>query len=180
MPPADRGHLARGLAAADGRVERVLDVGGGTGRAARALARDTAETDGKDVTVVDASGEMLAGARDRGLPVVRGDAGRLPFADGSVDAVVVVDALHHFPDRDAAVRDAARVLRPGGVLVVRDFDPTTLRGRLLVAAERAVRFRSAFDAPDDLADRFRAAGLDARVVDRGFGYTVAGVAPGVP
>lgn len=178
MPAADRGDLAAGLAAAERPVERVLDVGGGTGRAASALARDTREVAGRDVTVVDASAGMLAEARANGLPAVRGDAARLPFRDDSVDAVVVVDALHHFPDRDGALAEARRVLRPGGVLVVRDFDPETLRGRLLVAAEHAVGFASAFDAPDDCAARLAHAGLDARVLDRGFTYTVVGIEPG--
>ncbi|CQH56128.1 probable S-adenosylmethionine-dependent methyltransferase [Halobacterium hubeiense] len=178
MPAADRGDLAAGLAAAERPVERVLDVGGGTGRAARALARDTEEVPGRDVTVVDASARMLAEARGAGLSAVRGDAAELPFRDDSVDAVVVVDALHHFPDRDGALAEAKRVLRPGGVLVVRDFDPETLRGRLLVAAEHAVAFRSAFDAPDDLAARMERTGLNARVLDRGFAFTVAGVEPG--
>ncbi|MCG1003102.1 MULTISPECIES: class I SAM-dependent methyltransferase [Halobacterium] len=178
MPAADRGDLAAGLAAAERPVERVLDVGGGTGRAARALARDTEAVPGWDVTVVDASARMLAKARASGLPTVRGDAAELPFPDDSVDAVVVVDALHHFPDRDGALAEAKRVLRPGGVLVVRDFDPETLRGRLLVAAEHAVAFHSSFDAPDDLAARMETEGLDARVLERGFAYTVVGVEPG--
>jgi demethylmenaquinone methyltransferase/2-methoxy-6-polyprenyl-1,4-benzoquinol methylase len=178
MPAADRGDLAAGLAAADRPVERVLDVGGGTGRAARALAPATREVGSRDVTVVDASRRMLAEARDEGLPVLQGDAARLPVRGDSVDAVVVADALHHFPDIEGAFAEARRVLRPGGVLVVREFDPTTLRGRLLVAAEHAVGFQSRFDAPDALAARVAATGLDARVLDRGFGYTVVGVEPG--
>ncbi|MCD2199493.1 class I SAM-dependent methyltransferase [Halobacterium sp. KA-4] len=178
MPAADRGDLAAGLAAAERPVECVLDVGGGTGRAARALARDTTEVAGRDVTVVDASARMLAEARESGLPAVRGDAAALPYRDDSVDAITIVDALHHFPDRDGALAEAKRVLRPGGVLVVRDFNPETLRGRLLVAAEHAVAFHSSFDAPDDLATRMEKTGLDARVLNRGFAYTVVGVEPG--
>jgi demethylmenaquinone methyltransferase/2-methoxy-6-polyprenyl-1,4-benzoquinol methylase len=172
MPPADAGALGRGLALAERPLERLLDVAGGTGRAAVAVDADRR-------VVVDRSAGMLARARERpGVKAVRGDAERLPVRDASVDAVTVVDALHHVPDRGAALREAARVLAPGGVLVVREFDPTTLRGRALVGAERLAGFDSAFVAPDDLAAAVDAVGLSATVVERGFGYTVAGVAPG--
>jgi ubiquinone/menaquinone biosynthesis C-methylase UbiE len=177
VPSADRGDIAMGLAAAEHPVEDVLDLGGGTGRAARVLAEDTAETSGKDALVVDASHRMLVEARGHGLPAVQGDAGQLPFSENRVDAVVITDALHHFPDRRAALVEAARVLRPGGVLVVRDFDPTTVRGRLLVAGEHLFGLHSSFYSPDELAARIDDVGLDARVFERGFGYTVVGVAP---
>lgn len=181
MPSADRRVLARGLSAAERDVERVLDVGGGSGRAARALREPpderpgSPEAAGRDFVVVDAAPGMLSVARRHGLPAVCGDAGRLPFRDASVDAVVIVDALHHFLDRRAAVADAAAVLRPGGVLVVREVDPTTVLGRVVVAAERALGFDSSFLPPDELAALLAEVGLAPAVPDRGFGYTVVGV-----
>lgn len=171
MPAADRDDVEAGFAVADRPIQRVLDVGGGTGRIARTLTQDA--------TVVDASAPMLAQARDTGLPVVRGDAGALPFPDESVDAIVIADALHHFPDVDAALAESARVLRPDGVFVVREFDPETVRGRLLVAGEHLVGFHSEFVPPSRLAERLQAVGLQSHVVDTGFGYTVAGEKPGV-
>jgi demethylmenaquinone methyltransferase/2-methoxy-6-polyprenyl-1,4-benzoquinol methylase len=109
------------------------------------------------------------------------DAGRLPVCTAAVDAVVVLDAFHHLPDPDAALAEAVRVLRPGGVLVIREFDPGTLRGRALAAAERAVGFDSTFRGPDELAAAVDGAappasdaGLSASIVDRGFAYTVVG------
>lgn len=167
MPPARRGPVEAGLRVADGPVERMLDVAGGPGRA-------SARLDVPRRVVVDAAPGMARRARARDREVVLGDAGRLPVADGSVDAVLVADALHHLPDRDAAVAAARDALRPGGVLVVREFDPGTLRGRALVAAEHAVGFNSRFEGPDALAERMSRAGLAPTVVGRGFGYTVAG------
>ena len=167
MPRARASPLRDGLARADRPVERLLDVAGGPGRAA-------ARVDCPTRIVVDAAAGMVRRARARGLAAVRGDAGRLPVADTAVDAVLIVDALHHLPDRDAALAEARRVLRPGGVLVVREFDPGTLCGGALVAAERLVGFGSTFEGPEDLAARVGRAGLAPTVVDRGFGYTVVG------
>ncbi|ACM57531.1 class I SAM-dependent methyltransferase [Halorubrum lacusprofundi] len=169
MPPADGETLAAGLDHATRPIDRLLDIGGGSGRAAAALT-------GPDITVVDASLGMLARAREhRGLSGVAGDAGRLPFRDGSVDAAMVVDAFHHLPDQAAAIGEAARVIAPGGALVIREFDPTNPLGRVLVASEHAIGMESRFRSPDDLAAALADAGFDPRVVDRGFGYTVVGV-----
>ncbi len=172
MPPASADRLRAGLAFAHRPVERAVDLGGGTGRVALRL-REL----GVDAAVVDASPGMLRRARDRGLPAVRADAGRLPVPDRGVDAVVVADALHHFPDPDAALRAAARVVAPGGVVVVRDFDPDTAPGRLLAAGERLLGMDSSFRTAEAVADALTDAGLRGRVVAPGFDYTVAGVKP---
>ncbi|MFC6862558.1 class I SAM-dependent methyltransferase [Halomicroarcula sp. GCM10025817] len=167
MPRARVSKLRAGLAVADREIVRALDVGGGPGRAVRRL-------DVPERTVVDAAPGMIARARENGVAGVVGDATRLPVRTAAVDAVFVVDALHHIRDVDAVFAEAARVLRPGGVLVVREFDPTTVRGRGLVAAERLVGFDSAFYTPSDLTAAMSAAGLTPAVVERGFAYTVAG------
>lgn len=167
---ADADALRAGFAVADRPVRRVADVAGGTGRALAAVAPE-------EGLVVDASLPMLRRAHDRGIASAAGDAGRLPLADESVDAVTVVDAFHHLPDPDAALAEAARVLRPGGVVVLREFDPSTLRGRAIELMEHLVRFDSTFLTPAEAVDRLEAAGLAASVPDRGWGYTAAGVKP---
>jgi demethylmenaquinone methyltransferase/2-methoxy-6-polyprenyl-1,4-benzoquinol methylase len=172
MPPARVGPLRDGFAFADRPIERVLDLAGGTGRASRGL-----QGIGIDPVVVDISAGMLARARDAGHEVVRGDAGRLPIGDDAVDAAVVVDALHHLPDPAAGLSEAARVLRPGGVLVVQEFHPRVLLGRVLVAAERAVGFDSTFWEPEALCESLSAAGFEARIVREGFEYVVVGRVP---
>lgn len=168
MPGTNVGALRAGLSLVERDIERVLDVGGGTGRAARVIA-------GADRVVLDASRGMLRQARRHGIGAIQADAAHLPVRTDSVDAVLVVDALHHIPDQVGALEEAARVLRPGGVLVVREFNRATMAGRLLVNAERVVGFDSQFFTPDELSAAVARAGLDAAVPDRGFGFTVAGV-----
>jgi demethylmenaquinone methyltransferase/2-methoxy-6-polyprenyl-1,4-benzoquinol methylase len=167
MPRARRGPLTAGLALADRPVERLVDLGGGTGRATRAV-------DVPERVVVDAAPGMLRRAHGKGLATVAGDARRLPLSDDVADAVLVVDALHHMPDVADVLAECERVLAPGGVLVVREFDPGTVLGRALVLGEALVGFDSRFFGPEELAERVDTAGLEARVLDRGFGYTVVG------
>lgn len=169
-PSTDAEPLTDGLAMAERSVRTVVDLGGGTGRASRALDSDP--------VVLDGSIGMLQKARNQGHEVVRGDVRHLPLADGSVDGVVCVDAMHHFPAVDRVVEEVVRVLRVGGAFVVREFDPTTIRGRGLVAAEHLVGFDSTFFATTDLADLLADAGLDVTVTERGFVYTLVGVKPG--
>ena len=89
-----------------------LDLGCGSGVAVPAL------TDlGWTVAGVDVSDRMLELARARGAEVTRADAAELPFGDGVFDAVVSVWTHTDVDDFGAVVREAARVLRPGGPLV---------------------------------------------------------------
>jgi SAM-dependent methyltransferase len=98
--------------------KRVLDVGTGDGTYALAAER------GATVTGVDASREMLdaaAGrARGRGLAIDlrEGDVAHLPFEDGSFDVVIAVTVLCFVSDPRRAVAEMARVLAPGGKLVI--------------------------------------------------------------
>ena len=98
-------------------VGRALDAACGTGRiAAHLLAR------GHDVRGYDASPGMLAVARAKlpGVELGEADLRDLPVGDSSVDVVVVALALGHVDDLDPVFAEAARVLAPGGHLVVSD------------------------------------------------------------
>lgn len=99
---------------------RALDVCCGTGRHAAHLAGL-----GWDVIGVDATHEMLEVARAK-APDVRfeqGDVLDLPLSDDAVDAAVCSLALTHVPDLGAAVAELARVVRPGGTIVLADIHP---------------------------------------------------------
>ena len=174
MPPSRTDWAIEAFDFADRPVERVLDLAGGTGRVAAALATDY------DPVVADYSAGMLRRARDRGLSTVQVDAGQLGIRDDAVDAAVIVDAYHHLPDREAAIEEAARVVAPGGVVVIRDFDPTTLPGRGIAAAEALFGMDSQFVAVGAAARDLTRAGLRSRVLDRGTVYTVVGPVPDEP
>jgi len=165
MPATDPVALRKGLACADRELERLVEVGGGSGRAAREVG----------ATVLDPARGMLERARGRGLEAIRGSADDLPLSDGAVDAVLVVDAFHHFPGHERCLAEAARVLAPGGVLVLREFDRGTRRGRLTARFEDVVGFDSQFYTVEELLAAVDAAGLDARPVEYGFEMTVVGV-----
>src|SRR5262245_39407127 len=105
--------------------EFALDVACGPGLLAKAFAPHVREIVGVDLTPAMVE-KAAAIARETGLSNESfevADALRLPFEASAVDLVVTRLALHHMPDPGAAVREMARVLRPGGRLGV--FDMTT-------------------------------------------------------
>jgi len=86
---------------------------------------------------VDLSRTAVRVARRHGVQVVRGDAQRLPLPDAVADVVVAGEVLEHVPDLPAAVREACRVLRPGGTLVLDTIaDTRWARFSAITAAER--------------------------------------------
>jgi SAM-dependent methyltransferase len=91
---------------------RLLDLGCGGGGFAAILAEQ-----GWQVTGVDISEDQLRLARSRGVETVLADARELPFADASFDAAVSVFTHTDMDDFAGALRELARVLRPGGVFV---------------------------------------------------------------
>jgi SAM-dependent methyltransferase len=104
--------LVEAVAAA--RPTRILEVGCGWGELAEWVGRET----GAEVVAVDLSPRMVELARERGVDARIGDVQALPFADGEFDVAIAAWMLYHVPDLDRGVAELARVLRPGGRLVV--------------------------------------------------------------
>jgi demethylmenaquinone methyltransferase/2-methoxy-6-polyprenyl-1,4-benzoquinol methylase len=182
---------------------RALDVATGTADLAIALARATPSA---EVLGIDPSRGMLAvGARkvrarrlDARITLAEGDAQALPHEDGSFDAVTIAFGIRNVPDRARALREMARVLKPGGRLVVLELSEPR-RGLLgplarfhvhhvvprvgaLLSGAREYRYLqasiAAFPDPETFAAMLRQAGLiDVSFVSLTFG--VAAIHVGV-
>jgi ubiquinone/menaquinone biosynthesis C-methylase UbiE len=143
------------IAAADPRD--LLDIGTGTGRMLEILAPQVEHALG-----IDQSREMLSVARvnleQAGIEngrVRRGDMYQLALPDASFDAVVIHQVLHYADRPAAAIAEAARVLRPQGILVLVDFAPHAVEFLRDEHAHRRLGF-----ADREIAEWCRAAGLN--------------------
>ncbi|HZE49212.1 MAG TPA: methyltransferase domain-containing protein, partial [Jatrophihabitantaceae bacterium] len=120
--------------------ERVLDVGCGTGNAALLAAQA-----GAQVVGVDPAARLLDVARDRAaaeqlaVTFLPGDAAAIPLEDSSADAVVSVFAVIFAPDPEAAAAEMARVLAPGGRIVLSAWWPDGAMIRMTSKAADTVR-----------------------------------------
>ena len=121
--PSHRAIIRRLQAQFGGRPIKVLDVGCGTGVFAEKMRQAMPNA---EVWGVDLVSAMLVKGRDRWkahagqIVPIQGDSERLPFASGSFDAVTCANSFHHYPRQDRAVAEMARVLKPGGSLMLVD------------------------------------------------------------
>jgi SAM-dependent methyltransferase len=146
--------------------ERVVDIGAGAGAGTVVAARR-----GAHVVAVEPTGYMrrvlglrrLAQRARARIDVVDGAAESTGLDAGSVDAVWAVNSMHHWTDPDAAIRELARILRPGGRLVLadEDFDDPTHPDHEAFS-ERHADHSHHFEMvdPQSIAADLRAVGLD--------------------
>lgn len=125
----------------------VLDLGAGTGLFVRAFAEWFPSV---TVIAVEPSADMRSAS---GLPMLAGDASSIPLPDASVDAVWMSTVVHHVRDLAAAGAELRRVLRPGGVVVLRSLFRERHQGiGLFRFFPQAVRALSGFPTVDEVAD----------------------------
>jgi SAM-dependent methyltransferase len=105
--------IAAAIAQALGPARRVINVGAGTG---------SYEPADREVTAVEPSIEMIRKRRQPAAAVVQASADALPFADKAFDAAMAILTIHHWPDKQAGLREMQRVTK--GRIVLLTFDPT--------------------------------------------------------
>ncbi|MEV0375009.1 class I SAM-dependent methyltransferase [Streptomyces sp. NPDC050636] len=146
-----------------GPVGTALDAACGTGRQTAALTARGYRTIG-----VDQSPEMLDRARVNAPDAEyrHGHLERLPLADDSVDLAVCSLAMTHLPDLSAGVAELARVVRPGGRIVISDMHPfvISLQGQCLFVngTDRLAFVRNHVHLPSSYLNAFISAGLSVR------------------
>jgi demethylmenaquinone methyltransferase/2-methoxy-6-polyprenyl-1,4-benzoquinol methylase len=166
--------------------EKFLDVAGGTGDIAFRILKKQGEQG--SVTVCDINAAMLSVGRDRavdrgllrGLTWATGDAESLPFPDRSFDGYTIAFGLRNVTDIDKALREAHRVLKPGGRFYCLEFSKVTTApvaraydayseralpffGRLIARDAESYRYLHEsirrFPPQHELADRMKTAGF---------------------
>ncbi|MGD9539250.1 MAG: class I SAM-dependent methyltransferase [Alphaproteobacteria bacterium] len=114
----------------------IVDVAGGTGDIAFRIRGKLGDAEGSRIVVCDLSEGMVEAGRDRaydrgileGIEWVVGDAERLPFAPNSFDAYTVAFGIRNLTRIEAALAEAARVLKPGGRFLCLEFSPEVMPG----------------------------------------------------
>ena len=138
----------------------VLDMGGGTGRVAERLRPWV-----KEIIVADISKKMLRQCERKGLRSVLISGTILPFADAYFDKVVIVDAFHHFQDKRGTMREIKRVLKPGGSIIIEEFNPVRLGGKWIVFVEKILMLGSVFYVPEHLRDFLTNEGFESALYE---------------
>ena len=142
---------------------RIADLGCGSG-----VFTDRLRQRGYQCTGVDLSPKLIRIAREKypGIEFLEGDIERLPFPDGSFDAVLLAGVLHHLPERAKCAAEIRRILRPGGRFAA--FDPNRMNPFMYLYRDRSSPLYSSVGVTEnerpviarELVETFRQAGFN--------------------
>ena len=125
----------------------VLDVGGGTGRIAVLFEGLTSK-----VFIADAAIKMIRQAQTKGVQTVNATSEELPFRAGSIDRIVMVDALHHVENQQKTLDEMWRLLAEGGKIVIEEPNIHNWFVKLIAIGEKLLLMRSHFLPPKKIVD----------------------------
>lgn len=141
----------------------LLDAGGGTGRVADSLRPYV-----KKIVVDDISHRMLCYALEKGLASTRAPVEHLPYASEAFDRVIMVDALHHVYDSQAAINELWRVLYPTGILLIIEPDIRSIYVKMIAIAEKLLLMRSHFLSREGIIDLVSRRSSNIQVIEEGY------------
>lgn len=132
------------------RTDKVLDLGGGTGRISMFFINKV-----KEIVVLDSSPGMIKKCQTHiGLSCVVGLAEKIPFPDDYFDKIIINDAFHHFKNQEAVCKEIKRVLKTIGEVLIEEFNPETIFGKIIVKTESLLKMQSKFHDPKSLSKLF--------------------------
>jgi ubiquinone/menaquinone biosynthesis C-methylase UbiE len=137
--------------------ERILDVGAGKGN----IAAVVQETSGSELHALDPDGKRIAFMRENhhNLKICLSGSDSIPYEDAFFDKVYSTMAVHHFPNQRNSFTEMARVLKPGGLLVVVEISPRTIAGRMARFFENGIlRSHLNFLRPEELSEMLKKGG----------------------
>lgn len=151
----------------------LADLGGGTGDLGAGIARVLEA----NLIVLDPTKQMLLRVQAHPLISVRlASAEDLPFPDAYFDGLICSDAFHHVRDQQAAAREIARVVRPGGGVIMMEFEP----GGAIPALERLLGEPAGFLSGPELARLLAEVGIQGKIDAHGRSYLYVGTtSPGL-
>lgn len=133
------------------KSDRILDIGGGSGSVAKFFINQV-----KEVSLVDSSHKMIKECQKQtGIKCYLAKAEDLPFEDNHFDKIIISDAFHHFQDQNKAMKEIDRILKAGGVVLIKEFNPDRFFGGLLEKVENILGMKSKFHSPQSLATLFQ-------------------------
>lgn len=166
-PEEVRRDLCRMLASAP-EGAALLDLGAGTG-----ILSAYAHQCRHDLQLIAADpAEGMLRYAPHYVRTVNARAEALPFETASFDVVVAGEALHHFQEPSAAVREIARVLKEGGSLFIYDFNPATIQGGFICRAEKVLGEPGNFFTPDAISEMLEAYGFTVHTSHYSWRYTL--------
>ncbi|MFQ5941232.1 MAG: class I SAM-dependent methyltransferase [Nitrososphaerales archaeon] len=147
----------------------LLDIGGGTGLLAQMFAEIC-----KEIYVLDPEAKKLTYAikKRKAMRFIHGSADLIPVRDDYFSKIMGIVSFHHFPDQNSALNEMKRVLNPNGLLVLNEFDPSTLRGKLVNFHEnKLMNMNCKYYPPSQLNDKFTEHGYkEISIIPSPIGY----------
>jgi ubiquinone/menaquinone biosynthesis C-methylase UbiE len=135
----------------------LLDIGGGTGMIVdQLLAKSSFEG---YIVEVEQKKLSYAAKKRRNINLVNASVGFIPFPYDYFSKIMSIVAFHHFSDQDSALQEIKRVLKPGGLLILNEIDPSTFNGRIVSFGENTIKkMKCKYHSPSQLHEKAKAHG----------------------